>query len=212
VIHFETTLGSFTVQLAADKAPKTTQNFIDYVNEGHYDGLIFHRIIPNFMAQGGGMDSSLTPKKTKSPIKSEADNGLSNKRGSIAMARTQDPHSATSQFYINLVDNHFLDYSSNPPGYTVFGEVVEGMDVIDAMAKVSTTNRRGYQDVPFDDIVIIKATVKTAHSAQADASDSKPAKAVKAAKATKTTTPKTTTPKTPKPKAAPKAKKASKRK
>lgn len=159
MIQFETTLGRFCVQLDEKSAPKTCKNFLAYVKAGHYDGLIFHRIIPGFMVQGGGMDAGLDSRKTKKPIKSEADNGLSNKRGSIAMARTSDPHSATSQFYINLVDNVFLDAAHSPPGYTVFGEVTEGMDVIDAMAKVETTTRRGYQDVPAEPIEIISVTV-----------------------------------------------------
>jgi len=159
VIQFETSMGRFCVQLNSEAAPKSAKNFLAYVKAGHYDGLIFHRIIPGFMVQGGGMDAGLDSRKTKKPIKSEADNGLSNKRGSIAMARTQDPHSATSQFYINLVDNDFLDATHNPPGYTVFGEVVEGMDVIDAMAKVASTTRRGYQDVPVEPIEIISATI-----------------------------------------------------
>jgi len=158
VLQFTTTLGNFSVSLNTALAPKTCKNFLSYVKAKHYDGLIFHRIIPGFMVQGGGMEPSLSPRKTKKPINSEAANGLGNKRGSIAMARTQDPHSATSQFFINLVDNEFLDYASNPPGYTVFGEITAGLEVIDAMAKVATTNRRGHQDVPVEDIVILSVS------------------------------------------------------
>jgi peptidyl-prolyl cis-trans isomerase B (cyclophilin B) len=157
IVDFETTLGSFAVQLADEDAPITTANFLTYVDEGFYDGddglgaTVFHRVIPDFVAQGGGQTESGAGKSTHPPIEIESDNGLSNVRGTIAMARTNDPDSATSQFYVNLVDNGFLDYvSDSEPGYAVFGEVIEGMDTIDAMAAVETDAN----DAPLTDIVI----------------------------------------------------------
>lgn len=164
-VKFETNLGNIVVQLNASKAPTTTQNFLTYVREGQYDGTIFHRIIPGFMAQGGGFTESFKQKPTHAPIKNEADNGLKNKRGAIAMARTSDPNSATGQFFINYVDNAFLDYKSPTPqgwGYAVFGEVVQGMDVVDEMAKIPTGPGGPMPtDVPSKPIVIHKATVIT---------------------------------------------------
>ena len=141
VVKLETSMGDILVRLDARKAPMTTANFLEYVKAGQYDGTIFHRVIKDFMIQGGGMTASLREKTTRAPIKNEADNGLSNDRGTIAMARTMDPHSATAQFFINLVDNDFLNYSAPVPsgwGYCVFGKVVEGMDVVDKIAAVAT--------------------------------------------------------------------------
>jgi peptidyl-prolyl cis-trans isomerase B (cyclophilin B) len=161
-VKLTTSLGAIVIQLDNAKAPVSAANFADYVKSGFYDGTIFHRVIPGFMAQGGGFDTGFNQKETKAQIKNEADNGLKNKRGTLAMARTNDPNSATAQFFINLKDNSFLDHTSPTPngwGYAVFGEVVEGMDVVDAMAKQSTGNRGGHQDVPKTDIVIEKAEI-----------------------------------------------------
>ncbi|MGR8951305.1 MAG: peptidylprolyl isomerase [Gammaproteobacteria bacterium] len=161
-VKLTTSLGAVVIQLDAVKAPISSQNFLDYVNKGFYDGTIFHRVIKGFMAQGGGFDSQFQQKATSTPIKNEADNGLPNKRGSIAMARTNDPNSATAQFFINYKDNAFLNHTSPTPsgwGYAVFGEVVEGMDVVDKMAEQPTGNRGPHQDVPKTDIVIEKAEV-----------------------------------------------------
>ncbi|MGZ8096723.1 MAG: peptidylprolyl isomerase [Methylosarcina sp.] len=161
-VKLTTSLGAIVIQLNAEKAPVSTENFLKYVNEGFYNGTIFHRVIKDFMAQGGGFDTGFKQKTTHDPIKNEADNGLTNKRGSIAMARTSDPNSATAQFFINYRDNGFLNHTSPTPsgwGYAVFGEVVEGMDVVDAMANQPTGNRGGHQDVPKTDIVIEKAEV-----------------------------------------------------
>ncbi len=159
-VKFTTSLGEFVVQLNLEKAPNTTKNFITYVKEGFYSGTIFHRIIPDFMAQGGGFDSDFNQKEVHASIKNEADNGLKNTRGTLAMARTSDPDSATAQFFINYKDNSFLDHSSPTPqgwGYAVFAEVIEGMDIVDAMAKAKTGSHSGHQDVPKDAIVINKA-------------------------------------------------------
>lgn len=159
MLKFHTTMGDFTIALNHEKAPITAENFLQYVKDGYFNGTLFHRIIPGFMVQGGGLEPGMVDKHKghREPIQNEADNGLKNVRGSVAMARTMDPHSATSQFFINLVDNSFLDHKSQTPqgwGYAVFGEVVEGMDVIDKMAKVETTSRRGHGDVPVEDIII----------------------------------------------------------
>ncbi|MFC6806244.1 peptidylprolyl isomerase [Methylophaga thalassica] len=161
-VKLETSLGDIVIELNEDKAPVTVANFLGYVNDGFYDGTIFHRVIKNFMIQGGGFTQEFQQKTTKAAIENEADNGLSNKRGAVAMARTNDPHSATAQFFINTVDNGFLDFQAKVPsgwGYAVFGEVIEGMDVVDAIREVDTTMRGPHQDVPAEDIVIIKATV-----------------------------------------------------
>ncbi|MEF3073721.1 peptidylprolyl isomerase [Methylobacter sp. Wu1] len=161
-VKLTTTLGEIVIQLNSEKAPVSSANFLTYVNEGFYNGTIFHRIIPGFMAQGGGFDTSFNQKATHASIKNEANNGLPNNRGTIAMARTPDPDSATAQFFINYKDNSFLNYTSPTPngwGYAVFGEVVEGMEVVDAMAKQPTGNRGPHQDVPKTDIVIEKAEV-----------------------------------------------------
>lgn len=157
-IRFDTTEGAFTLRLDGRRAPLTTRNFVAYVRSGFYDGLVFHRVIPGFMAQGGGMDKDLTEKPTGDPIPNESGNGLSNARGTIAMARTNDPHSATSQFFINLVDNKRLDPSPARWGYTVFGAVTEGMEVIDKIAAIPTGARGPFRsDVPQTDVVIISA-------------------------------------------------------
>lgn len=161
-VKLTTSLGTIIVQLNAEKAPVSSANFLTYVNESFYNGTIFHRVIKGFMAQGGGFDAAFKQKEVHAPIKNEADNGLKNARGTLAMARTNDPNSATAQFFINLKDNDFLDHTSPTPsgwGYAVFGEVVEGMDVVDAMATQATGNKGGHQDVPNTDIVIEKAEV-----------------------------------------------------
>ncbi|WP_297812525.1 peptidylprolyl isomerase [uncultured Methylophaga sp.] len=161
-VQLETSMGNIVIELNRDKAPETVANFISYVEDGFYDGTIFHRVIENFMVQGGGFDQNFQQKQTKAPVQNEADNELSNKRGAVAMARTNDPHSATAQFFINTVNNDFLDFKGKTPsgwGYAVFGEVVEGMDVVDKIREVETTMRGPHQDVPAEDIVIIKASV-----------------------------------------------------
>ena len=161
-VKLTTNLGEIIIQLNAEKAPVSSANFLTYVNEGFYNGTIFHRVIPDFMAQGGGFDTSFNQKAVHAPIKNEADNGLKNTRGTLAMARTNDPNSATAQFFINLKDNTFLNHTGKNAsgwGYAVFGEVIEGMDVVDAMAKQPTGNRGGHQDVPKTDIIIEKAEV-----------------------------------------------------
>ena len=157
VVTMATTMGDFRIELNAQKAPISTKNFLDYVSEGYYDGLIFHRVIPGFMIQGGGFDAAMSQKKTKAPIKNEAGNGLKNTTGSIAMARTNVVDSATAQFFINVKDNDFLDHRSETPdgfGYAVFGRVVEGMDVVHKIEKVRTGNRDMHQDVPVEAVVI----------------------------------------------------------
>ncbi len=162
MIKLHTNHGVITLNLFADKAPETVANFIQYVKDGHYDNTIFHRVISNFMIQGGGFDSKMKQKSTRETIKNEANNGLSNKLGTIAMARTMEPHSASAQFFINVKDNDFLDHSAPTTqgwGYTVFGEVVEGMDVVDAIKSVATTSKGGHQDVPRDDVIIEKAEI-----------------------------------------------------
>ena len=153
-LRFSTNAGDFTVELSAAEAPETVANFLKYVDDGHYDGTIFHRVIPGFMVQGGGMASGMEQKPTRAPIRNEAANGLANARGTLAMARTNDIHSATAQFFINLVDNAFLDHSPGNYGYAVFGRVTSGMEVIDAIAEVPTTRRRGHADVPVDEVVV----------------------------------------------------------
>jgi peptidyl-prolyl cis-trans isomerase B (cyclophilin B) len=162
VATFKTSLGSFEVELFADKSPQTVANFIAYAESGFYGKTIFHRVIPGFMVQGGGMVSGLKEKDTKAAIKNEADNGIPNDRGSIAMARTSEPHSATSQFFINLVNNKPLDHKSKDAsgwGYCAFGKVSSGMEVVDAIAKVETGNRYPHQNVPKTDVVIESVTI-----------------------------------------------------
>ena len=157
MVRFETSLGGFTLELDADKAPVTVANFLKYVDDGFYDGLIFHRVIPGFMVQGGGLSSDMEQKAGYKPIANEAKNGLANDRGTVAMARTNDINSATSQFFINLTDNSFLNHSPGNYGYAVFGRVTEGMDTIDKMAAAKTGRRRGHDDVPTTDIVVLSA-------------------------------------------------------
>lgn len=162
MIKLTTNHGAITLDLNAEKAPKTVANFIAYVEAGHYDNTIFHRVIKNFMIQGGGMEPGMKQKPCKAPIENEAANGLKNKRGSIAMARTNDPHSATAQFFINTVDNDFLDFKSPSGqgwGYCVFGEVVEGMDVVDKIRAVATDNNDSHQNFPKEDVIIEKAEI-----------------------------------------------------
>jgi cyclophilin family peptidyl-prolyl cis-trans isomerase len=154
MITIKTNRGDITVELFDEKAPISCENFRQYVNDGHFDGTIFHRVIPNFMIQGGGMDEEMTSKPTRAPIKNEADNGLSNERGTLAMARTMVVDSATAQFFINLRDNDFLDHGTRDFGYAVFGRVTDGMDVVDAIAAVPTGNRAGHQDVPVEAVTI----------------------------------------------------------
>lgn len=159
-VTLATSMGDITIELDAEKAPATCKNFLSYVESGHFDGTIFHRVIPDFMIQGGGFDASMRQKSTQAPIANEADNGLKNERGSIAMARTSDPNSATAQFFINLKDNGFLDHTSKTPqgwGYAVFGKVVAGMDVVDAIAAVKTGRSGPHSDVPMDPVIIEKA-------------------------------------------------------
>jgi cyclophilin family peptidyl-prolyl cis-trans isomerase len=157
IVLISTSMGNIRIELDVEKAPITTKNFLEYAGEGHYDGLIFHRVIPGFMIQGGGMDVQMKETKTKAPIKNEAGNGLKNKIGSIAMARTNVVDSATSQFFINVKDNDFLNHRSPAPaefGYAVFGQVIEGMDVVHSIEKVKTGNRGHHQDVPVDAVTI----------------------------------------------------------
>ncbi len=160
MILMKTNFGDIKIELDEEKAPKTCANFIDYVDEGFYDGTIFHRVIPNFMIQGGGFTPDMAQKATKAPVENEANNGLGNQTGSIAMARTSDPHSATAQFFINVADNDFLDYPGQDGwGYCVFGKVVEGMDVVNRIKDVATTMKAGHQDVPAEPVVIEKVEV-----------------------------------------------------
>ena len=157
MVHLETNQGVIVLDLNADKAPKTVANFLAYAREGFFTDTIFHRVIDGFMIQGGGFEPGMRQKLTRPPIDNEADNGLRNARGTIAMARTSDPHSATSQFFINVADNDFLNFTAPTPtgwGYCVFGRVTEGMDVVDTIKGTATTSRNGHQDVPVNDIII----------------------------------------------------------
>jgi cyclophilin family peptidyl-prolyl cis-trans isomerase len=154
MITIKTNHGDISIELFDEQAPISCENFRQYVADGHFDGTIFHRVIPNFMIQGGGMDENMSSKPTRDPIKNEADNGLSNERGTLAMARTQVVDSATAQFFINLRDNDFLDHGTRDFGYAVFGRVSDGMDVVDAIAAVPTGNRAGHQDVPVEAVTI----------------------------------------------------------
>lgn len=162
MVVFSTNHGDFTIELYPDKAPITVENFLSYVDAGFYDNTIFHRVIPGFVIQGGGFTEDMRQKPTEAPIKNEADNGLKNERGTLSMARTSDINSATSQFFVNLKDNAFLDHGSRDFGYAVFGKVVEGMDVIDKIAKVPTGNRGMHQDVPREPVVVQSARRKQA--------------------------------------------------
>ena len=161
MIQFETSHGKFTVELFEKEAPATVENFLKYVDDGFFDGTIFHRIVPGFVIQGGGLTADFANKKTRAPIRNEARNGLKNTRGSLSMARTSDINSATSQFFVNLKDNGFLDHGPRDFGYAVFGRVTEGMDVIDKIAAVRTGTRKGYQDAPLEDVVIVAARRST---------------------------------------------------
>ncbi|PPC80920.1 MAG: cyclophilin [Methylotenera sp.] len=161
MVKLQTNFGDITIELNAEKAPITVANFLQYVDDGFYDGTIFHRVINGFMIQGGGFDTSMTQKSTQAEIKNEADNGLGNEKYTIAMARTSAPHSASSQFFINVANNEFLNHtapSGSGWGYCVFGKVVEGMDVVDKIKQVATTSLKGHQDVPSSNVVIEKAT------------------------------------------------------
>jgi peptidyl-prolyl cis-trans isomerase A (cyclophilin A) len=157
MIRFETSHGAFTIELFPKEAPITVENFLRYVDDGHFDGTIFHRIVPGFVIQGGGLTADFGGKKTRAAISNEAKNGLKNKRGSLSMARTSDINSATSQFFVNLSDNAFLDHGPRDYGYAVFARVSDGMDVVDKIARVSTGTRKGYQDAPLEDVVIVSA-------------------------------------------------------
>jgi peptidyl-prolyl cis-trans isomerase B (cyclophilin B) len=161
-VEMTTTFGSITLELDSEKAPKTVENFLSYVNDGFYNGTIFHRVIDNFMIQGGGFDANMQQKPTAEPIENEADNGLTNDRGTIAMARTMDPHSATAQFFINVKNNDFLNHSGKNMqgwGYAVFGRVISGDDVLDKIRGVSTGNLAGHQDVPTESVIIESVAV-----------------------------------------------------
>lgn len=164
MVVIKTSKGDIKLELFADKSPITVENFLTYVKDGHYDGTIFHRVIDGFMIQGGGMDINMKEKETRTPIKNEAANGVSNKKYTVAMARTTAPNSATAQFFINLVDNGFLDKNAQSAGYAVFGQVVEGANIVDTIGKVKTGSRAGHQDVPSDPIVI--ESIKIVEAAQ----------------------------------------------
>ncbi|MCP5340141.1 MAG: peptidylprolyl isomerase [Steroidobacteraceae bacterium] len=155
MLRFETSLGEFSVELFDKEAPRTVANFLKYVDDGFYDGTVFHRVVPGFVIQGGGMDAGLEQKTTRPPIQNEATNGLENLRGTLSMARTNDIHSATSQFFVNLADNDFLDHRPGNYGYAVFGRVIDGMDVVDRIAAVATGRRRGFDDCPLEEVVIL---------------------------------------------------------
>lgn len=163
MITLQTNLGNIVIELDHTNTPKTAENFLAYAKNGFYDGTIFHRVIDGFMIQGGGFEPGMQQKDTQAPIENEADKGQPNKRGTIAMARTSDPHSATAQFFINVADNNFLNFSSKTTdkwGYCVFGKVTEGMDIVDKIKSAKTTFRAGHQDVPIEDVVIEKVSVE----------------------------------------------------
>jgi peptidyl-prolyl cis-trans isomerase A (cyclophilin A) len=157
MIRFHTTHGDFTVELFDKQAPVSVENFLQYVDDGHFDGTIFHRIVPGFVIQGGGLTADFSTKKTRAAIANEATNGLKNERGTLSMARTNDINSATSQFFVNLSDNAFLDHTKGQFGYAVFGRVKEGLEVVDKIAAVRTGTRRQYQDAPLEDVAIVSA-------------------------------------------------------
>lgn len=163
MVKLETTMGNITLELDTEKAPKSSENFLSYVKDGSYDGTIFHRVIDGFMIQGGGFDDQMDQRATKEPVENEAQNGLKNEKYTVAMARTQDPHSATAQFFINIKDNDFLNHTAPTTrgwGYAVFGKVTEGTEVVDAIKGVKTGNVGFHQDVPLEPIKIIKATIE----------------------------------------------------
>ncbi len=169
VVRMTTSLGVVELELLPERAPVTVKNFLDYVATGHYDGTVFHRVIPGFMIQGGGYEPGMRQKVTREPIRNEADNGLKNTRGSVAMARTMEPHSATAQFFINVADNDFLDHRDKTPrgwGYAVFGRVTRGMDVVDRIVRLPTTSVGPHQDVPRTDVLIQKMEVIAAAPAK----------------------------------------------
>ena len=160
MVKLHTNYGVITLELFADKAPETVENFKQYVRDGHYDNTIFHRVISNFIIQGGGFEPGMKQKDTRKSIKNDANNGVANKKGTVAMARTMEPHSASAQFFINVADNDFLNHSAPTVqgwGYAVFGQVTDGMDVVEKIKSVSTTMRNGHQDVPADDVIIERA-------------------------------------------------------
>jgi peptidyl-prolyl cis-trans isomerase A (cyclophilin A) len=157
MVRFETSHGAFTIELFDEQAPLSVANFLRYVDDGFFDGTIFHRIVPGFVIQGGGLTADFEQKETRPPVKNEAVNGVLNKRGTLSMARTDEIHSATSQFFVNLSDNDFLDHRAGNYGYAVFGRVTDGMDVIDRIAKVSTGRRKRYTDAPMEDVLITSA-------------------------------------------------------
>ena len=162
-VTMETSKGVITLELDSEKAPVSVENFVKYAKAGHYDGTIFHRVIPGFMVQGGGFDTDMKQKDTNPPIKIEADNGLKNTKGTVAMARTSDPNSATSQFFINLSDNAFLDHKSPTQqgwGSAVFGQVTDGMDIVESIEKVKTGNNHGHENVPLEEVTIQKVTIE----------------------------------------------------
>lgn len=162
MVTIRTTFGELTLELDAEKAPKTVANFLQYARDGYYDGTVFHRVIDNFMIQGGGFDTSMQQKPTGEPIDNEADNGLKNDFGTVAMARTMEPHSATAQFFINVKDNDFLNHSGKNMqgwGYAVFGKVTAGDEVLEKIRKVATGSRNGHQDVPLEDVIIESVVV-----------------------------------------------------
>ena len=161
-VKLSTNHGDIVLQLNAEKAPQTVKNFVEYVKDGHFNNTVFHRVIKGFMIQGGGFEPGMSQKKTRASIQNEADNGLKNKKYSIAMARTMEPHSASAQFFINSSDNDFLNHSGKNVqgwGYAVFGEVIEGREIVDAIEKVATGSKAGHQDVPKDDVIIEKAEI-----------------------------------------------------
>jgi peptidyl-prolyl cis-trans isomerase B (cyclophilin B) len=162
MVKLHTNMGTITLELDADRAPSTVENFLEYVKAGHYDNTVFHRVIDGFMIQGGGFEPGLRQKSTRAPVKNEADNGLKNDRYTVAMARTSDPHSASAQFFINVADNGFLNHTAQSAqgwGYCVFGRVTEGTEIVDKIGKVSTGSKGMHQDVPVDDVVIERAEV-----------------------------------------------------
>lgn len=162
MITLHTNFGDISIELDFEKAPKSSENFLQYAKDGFYEGVIFHRVIPGFMVQGGGFDADMNQKETREQIENEADNGLKNDRGTLAMARTNDPHSASAQFFINLVDNNFLNHSGKTSqgwGYAVFAKVTEGMDVVDKIKDTPTGSHGGHQDVPRENVIIEKVTI-----------------------------------------------------
>lgn len=158
MIRFETSLGAFTIEFFEKDAPVSVANFLKYIDDGFFDGTVFHRVVPGFVIQGGGFTEDMTQKKTLAPIKNEADNGLKNERGSLSMARTNDVNSATSQFFVNLKDNEFLDHTRGNFGYAVFARVTEGLDVIDKIAAVETGRKKGFDDVPVEPVIMTKVS------------------------------------------------------